>query len=199
MMQQLYNEKKTVGSLLCAVITRILSGSHSHCSSVTGCCEALNPFLLHRKKKKKNSAPGVFQATTLLCLPLFGKRQSLWPQSDQLWGKCGESVCCASDTRKGLFARRACSRCIFSPRRCKCLRKGKSSLMRCYFWFHFTPALVNTPLGGAGATPLVNLLNSATFLKVCSPESSRTCYKGPTESMAQPTHFFQWFLALADC
>lgn len=53
-------------------------------------------------------------------------------------------------------------------------------------------------LGEVRATPLVNLLNSAAFLKVCSGEISRTCYKGLTESTAQPTHFFQWFLALAD-
>lgn len=53
-------------------------------------------------------------------------------------------------------------------------------------------------LGEVRATPLVNLLNSAAFLKVCSGEISRTCYKGLTESTAQPTHFFQWFLALAN-
>lgn len=39
---------------------------------------------------------------------------------------------------------------------------------------------------------------SLAFLQACSWKISCTCYKGLTESTAWPTHFFQWFLALAD-
>ena len=42
------------------------------------------------------------------------------------------------------------------------------------------------------------LVNAAAFFEACSRKISCTCYKDLTESMAQPTHFFQWFLALAD-
>lgn len=115
---------KRVLADLPAVITRNVSAVQGRCSGLTG-----SRSTLHSARRRC-----LFQATALLCLPLFGSGQSLWPQFDQLLGiaaertialhlEKGEDETCANT----LLTPDACSCCTFSPRCCcKCTRRGKA-------------------------------------------------------------------------
>lgn len=199
-----------------AVTTRLFSPALEPCS-INGYDETHDPSL------KPQLLISFFQrhCSVSPCLDNGGLSK---PQFDQLWGKCGETVHCTSLRRGNVkhvksfawvvsayisvaFPALHCvSRRLAAhfKSRCERFRRGESSaavqnLMPRVVIFDLISLLaLLILLGEVRATPLVNLFNSAAFLKVCSGQISRTCYKGLTESTAQPTHFFQWFLALAD-